>query len=232
MDTIENQRRTVLLIGGRGLGRSLLDRLERDPSWWIAGIIDDGLGVKTLRGVPVYGFDDYPRECRTAIMAVSKPADKKTYRQKAVDSGLDLVSYVDATALVGSGCQIGSGCVILPFSIVMDEAELGEHVFVSCYCAVGKGARVGDYATIMNYSSVRGANVGAGAVLTTAVHVMDGAHVGEGCWVAPGTILRKPVPPGHLAWGAPPRHRPLPKRGMWNRIPELASVVAGEELGE
>ena len=206
-DVSGSSRRDVVLVGGRCIGRTLLDRLEVDPRWRVVCIIDDGLGVTHLWDTPVCGFDDYPHDCRSAILALGKPADKRFYRQKALSIGLDFVTYIDAMAVVGGSCRVGKGSVILPFVTVVDGAQIGEHVFLSVYSGAGKNARIGDYATLMNYSSVRGATIGDDAVLTGAVHVLDGADVGDRCWVAPGTILRRPVPADQFVWGRPQHSR-------------------------
>jgi acetyltransferase-like isoleucine patch superfamily enzyme len=202
----------VVLVGGRVIGRTLLDRLEADPRWRVVCIIDDGLGVKELRGTPVCSFESYKDNCRSAILALGNPEDKRFYRQKALSIGLNFVTYIDSMAVVGGSCRIGDGSVILPFATVIDGAEIGEHVYLSVYSGVGKGARVGDYTTLMNYSSVRAANLGHDVVLSGAVHILDGAHVGDGSLVAPGTILRRPVPAGRFVWGQPLRARHRPRK--------------------
>lgn len=209
-------QRDVVLVGGRVIGRTLLDRLETDPRWRVVCIIDDGLGLKELRGTPVCNFENYTDDCRSAILALGSPEDKRFFRQKALSIGLNFATYIDSLAVVGSSCRIGDGAVILPFATVIDGADIGDYVYLSVYSGVGKGARVGDYSTLMNYSSVRAANLGCDVVLSGAVHVLDGAHVGDGSWVAPGTILRRPVPAGQLVWGQPlrarhrARHVPVP----------------------
>jgi acetyltransferase-like isoleucine patch superfamily enzyme len=202
----------VVLVGGRVIGRTLLDRLEVDPRWRVVCIIDDGLEGTELRGIPISSFAAYKGACRSAILALGMPEDKRHFREKATGIGLDFVTYIDAMAIVGSQCTIGKGCVIMPFAAVIDGSTLGCHVYVSIHAGVGKEAQVGDYSTLMNYSSVRAANLGSDVVLSGAVHVLDGAHVGDGCWVAPGTILRKPVPPGQLVWGQPLRAHYRPRR--------------------
>ena len=193
--------RDVVLVGGRCIGRTLLERLEENRDWHVVCVIDDGLKASTLLGKPVCGFEDYSYDCRTAILALGNPADKRFYRKKALSIGLTFATYIDPMALVASSCRIGAGSVVMPFASVVDGTEIGEHVFLSLYSGAGKNARVGDYSTLTNYSSVRAAILGVDVTLASAAHVLEGANVGDGCWLAPGTILRRPVGPGQLVWG-------------------------------
>jgi UDP-3-O-[3-hydroxymyristoyl] glucosamine N-acyltransferase len=203
--------RDVVLIGGRCMGRVLIDRLEQDPNWNAVAVIDDGLEVDVLQGIPVRRFDNYAFDCHDAILALSRPEDKRHYQKKAEAIGLGFLTYVDRMAVVGASCKIGEGSVVLPFATVLAGGQLGKFVFLSTYAEVAKDAVVGSYATIMNYSSVRAAQVGEDAVLATAVHVLDGANVGDRAWIAPGTLLRRPVPADHFAGSATPRLRPRSK---------------------
>ncbi len=123
--------REVVLVGGRTIGRTLLDRMETDPRWHMVGIPDDLISVKEVQGTPVFRFDSYTHECRTAVLALGMPADKRLYRKKGADIGLNFATYIDAMAVVGSSCRVGAGSVILPFATVIDGAEIDEHVFLS-----------------------------------------------------------------------------------------------------
>jgi acetyltransferase-like isoleucine patch superfamily enzyme len=204
--------RDVVLIGGRTMGRILIDRMDQDPTWNVICVIDDGLAVDALQGQPVRRFDNYDFDCHDAILALSKPQDKRYYQKKAQAIGLRFVTYVDRMAVVGASCTIGEGSVVLSFATVLAGGQVGKFVFLSAYAEVGKDAVVGDYATMMNYASIRAAQIGEDAVLATAAHVFDGANVGSRAWIAPGTLLRRPVPADHFAGGgSSPRLRSLAK---------------------
>ena len=202
----------VVLIGGRTIGRTLLDRLAIDPRFRVVAIIDDGLAVHAIDGVPVASFLSYEHPCRTAILALGMPEDKRFYRDKAANLGFRFISFIDQSALVGKSACIGNGSIVMPFASVVDGSRLGEFVYISFYSGVGKGGELGDYSTVMDHSSVRAAQIGDDVVLAGAVHIMEGAHVGRASWVAPGTILRNPMPPGQLIWGQSLRARHRARR--------------------
>lgn len=197
----------VVLVGGRAVGQMLIDRIDGDPAWNIACIIDDGLQQEHLHGIPVRTFETYDLPCRLAFLALSKPADKRFYQARGEAIGLTFASYVDRFAAVGKSCKIGRGSIIFPFASLLIDGALGEFTTLSAYAAVGNNASVGNYSTLMNFASVRGANTGEDVVLATAAHVLAGATLGEGVWVGPGSLVRRPVPAHHFAGGNPARIR-------------------------
>lgn len=193
--------RDIVIVGGRAIGRSLLDILQLDGRYRPVCIIDDGLAETQVCGVPVRDFANYDLPCTRALLALGMPADKQIYLAKAQAIGLSFESYVSPLALVGGSTRIGSGSIIFPFASLIDGAELGSFVYLSLYAGAGKSARVGDFCTLMNYSSVRGAHIGQSTVIAGNSHVLDGAHVGKCSWVAPGVVVRKPVGDNRIALG-------------------------------
>lgn len=198
----------VVLVGGRAVGKMLIDRLYDDPTWNIACIIDDGLKQEHLYGIPVRTFDSYDLPCRLALLALSSPADKRFYQARGEAIGLTFITYIDRSAAVGKSCKIGKGAIIFPFASVLIDGDLGDFTTLSAYAAVGNNACVGSYSTLMNYASVRGANVGVDVVLATGAHILADATIGDGVWVGPGSLVRRSVPAHHFAGGNPPRIRP------------------------
>lgn len=201
--------RDVVLIGGRAVGRMLIDRLQDDPVWNIICVIDDGLEQNHICGIPVRTFDSYSFPCRLALLALSSPADKRFYKARGEAIGLTFTTYIDRFAAVGKSCNVGKGAIIFPFASVLIDGDLGEFTTLSSYAAVGNDARVGNYSTLMNYASVRGAVIGEDAVLATGAHILANATIGDGAWIGPGSLVRRPVPAYHFAGGNPARVRRL-----------------------
>ena len=214
--TASGDTKEIVIIGGRAIGRSLLDVLDRDARYRVVCIIDDGLDVDAIDGVPVRSFASYSFPCASALLALGMPADKRVYLKRTLEIGLTPETYISPLALVGRSARIGRGSIIFPFASVIDGAQLGEFVYLSLYAGAGKQAKVGDFCTLMNYSSVRGAEIGQDTVVAGSSHILDGANIGQSCWVAPGVIVRKPAGDGRLVLSggksAPFRGASMPRK--------------------
>jgi len=171
----------VLVYGGGGHGKMVIDLLRLLPAYRIEGVVDDGLeaGSQVL-GVPVLGGSG----CLEALL-------HKGVRL-AVNAVGGIGNIQSRVAVFERLAQAGMTCPILvhPTAFVEASAALDEGVQVFHHAYVGSAARVG-FGTIVNTGVVVAhdcqigicANLSPGALLAGGVQVGDYALVGMGVTV-------------------------------------------------
>lgn len=189
----------LLIFGGGGHGKTVIDMVRALGVYRIVGVIDDGLppGSEVL-DVPVLGGqkdlpDWYDRGIRMAVNAVGGIGNVSV-RLKIFDilskagfvcpplvhpsavversATLDAGVQVFAHAYVGSAARVGFGTVVNTGVIVHHDCVVGQVVNLSPGATLAGNVRVEDYAQI-----------GMQATVNLQVTVGSGAMLGNGCTV-------------------------------------------------
>jgi len=185
----------LILVGGGGHCKSVIDVVEAAGQFSIAGLVDthDKLGT-TLSGYAVIATDDdidaLVREYRYFLVTVgqikSSALRYRLFQLIKSQGGLlpTLVSpraYVSPHAQLGegtvihhqafvnAGARIGVNCIINTASLIEHDAQIGDHCHVSTAAVVNGDGRVGDHCFI-----------GSRAVLSHGVHVAPSGLIGAG----------------------------------------------------
>lgn len=209
----------LIIFGGGGHGKTVIDMIRALGTYRIVGIIDDGLppGSDVL-DVPVLGgekdlSDWYDRGVRLAVNAVGGIGNVNV-RLKVFDvlskagfvcpvlvhpsavversATLEAGVQVFAHAYVGSAARVGFGTVINTGAIVHHDCVLGQVVNLSPGATLAGNVRVEDYVQIGMQATVNlQVTVGSGSLLGNGCTVK--ANVPPNTRVRAGTIWPVPV---------------------------------------
>ncbi|MCV4341933.1 acetyltransferase [Pseudomonas capsici] len=204
--------RQLLIVGAGGFGREvhawLIDWVERNPGWNIAGFINDGPGsINRFGHYPdvVSTVDDYePRPEEYLVCAIGKPSDKRLVVEKLLAKGAQFFTLIHPSAIIGDNVTIGQGTVICPSTILSVDLHVGSFVTLNTACAVGHDASIGDFSTLCGHCDVTG-----GAVLEeevfmgTHASVLPGVRVGKQAVIGAGSIVIRNIAAGTTVFGVP-----------------------------
>ncbi len=185
----------LLIYGGGGHAKSLIDLIRLAYNYTIQGIVDDGIpaGTKIL-DVPVLGGGELLPVLRrkgfyqavNAVGGIGSITPRLTVYQRLAEAGFTCFTvihtraFVEPNASVADGCQIffnayvgsdvkvGFGSIINTGAIVSHDCVLGEYVNISPGAILAGAVRVGDRALI-----------GMGATINLGVSIGAGARVGN-----------------------------------------------------
>jgi acetyltransferase EpsM len=189
----------ILIYGGGGHGKMVVDLLRARGGYRLVGFIDDGLEAGSMvMGLPVLGGAQRLPELHTqgthmAVNAVGGIGDIRirikiferlaeagfacpsiTHPRAYVDpsASLETGSQVLAMAYVGSEAKLGYGCIVNTGAIVSHDCRLGNFTIISPGALLAGEVEVGE-ATL----------IGMGATLNLGVKIGKGARVGNGATV-------------------------------------------------
>jgi sugar O-acyltransferase (sialic acid O-acetyltransferase NeuD family) len=209
----------VIVIGGGGHGRVVIEALRRDGVA-IAGVIDPARAVSALlpEGVPWLGGDEvlaqYPADqCRLAngVGSIGDDARRRVFeRMKAAGYGFTRVLHPAAT-IAFIGVSLSEGCQIMAGAVVQPGARIGADAIVNTRASVDHDCIIGDHVHIASGAVLCGdvvvgedTHIGAGAV------VIQGRRIGAGCLIGAGATVLRDVPDrmivySHQDWRERPR---------------------------
>ncbi|MEH6689092.1 MAG: NeuD/PglB/VioB family sugar acetyltransferase [Halopseudomonas sabulinigri] len=158
---------SIILVGGGGHCRSVIDVIELQRKYQISGIIDlkEHIGKQVL-GYPVIACDDQLSElfgsCKHAVITVGHIRSNSLRislfkRLKAI--GYKLPVIVSPLAYVSQHAQIGEGTVVMHHALVNAGATVGRNCIVNSKALIEHDVRVGDHCHVSTSSVLNGGTV-------------------------------------------------------------------------
>lgn len=198
--------RALIVYGGGGHGKTVIDLIRALGMYRIVGIIDDGLpeGSEVLDVPVIGGADDLPewnsRGVRLAVNAVGGIGNVNV-RLKVFDllsrSGFFFPAIIHPSAVVERSAVVEAGAQIFAHAYVGSAARVGFGTVVNTGaivhhdCVIGQVVNLSPGATLAGHVRVEDhAQIGMLATVNIKVTVGRGARLGNGCTV------KGDVPPG------------------------------------
>lgn len=198
----------LVVFGGGGHGKTIIDLIRAVGSYRAAGVIDDNLPAGSLVvGVPVLGG----HECLTELFAggihlaanavggINNVAVRLRVFEYLLTAGFNCPNLVHPTAWIEPTAVLEGGVQILALSYVSSDARVGfgsvlnAGVVVSHDCHIGKCVNLSPGALLAGEVNVEDhAQIGMGATVNLGVTIGKGARVGN------GATVKKDVPAGAI----------------------------------
>jgi UDP-perosamine 4-acetyltransferase len=201
----------VVIIGGGGHAKVVIELLEDAAQYQIAGCTVSGAEASFVLDIPVLGEDSelpriYASGVRHAIVAVGGNRVRRTLAQMARNIGFQLISAVSPRAIVSKRAELSAGIAIMAGAVVNSCCRLGEGCIVNTGATVDHDCRIGDWAHIAPGTNLAGrVTVGEGAFLGIGSRVIPGITIGEWTTVGAGAVVVRDLPAAVTAVGVPAR---------------------------
>jgi sugar O-acyltransferase (sialic acid O-acetyltransferase NeuD family) len=169
---------TLIIYGGGGHAKSLIDLIRAEGKYIIAGIVDDGLPAGTnVMGVPVLGGGDILADLKqkgislavNAVGGIGNITPRLIVYEKLKNTGFSCPTVIHPRAFIEPGAKIGeSGQIFF-------NAYVGSDAVVGYGCIINTGAIISHDCVLEDY-----VNISPGAILAGAVTVQQRTLVGMG----------------------------------------------------
>jgi sugar O-acyltransferase (sialic acid O-acetyltransferase NeuD family) len=196
----------IVIYGGGGHGRSLLDLLARDTRYRVAGVIDDELTPGTRVGsLAVLG----PRSALAELAAegvrlaangvggVRSIADRVDAFRALAEAGFAFPALVHRAAIVEGSAAIEDGAQILANAYVGSACRVARGAIVNTAAVLSHDCVVGEYAHVAPAAVLAGGvDVGARTLVGMGVLVALGVRIGADARIGNGAIVNADVQSG------------------------------------
>ena len=174
----------ILLIGGGGHCKSVIDVIEQEERFEIVGIVDKPklLGSKVL-GYPIIGNDsdlsNLAKKYQYALITVGQirsPSLRVKLFNLANEAGFILPSIISPNAYVSQHTSIGNGVVIMHNALVSANAVIGDNCIINSKVLIEHDCQIFDHCHISTNATING-----------------GVVVESGCFVGSGSITKESI---------------------------------------
>jgi sugar O-acyltransferase (sialic acid O-acetyltransferase NeuD family) len=202
--------KTVLIYGASGHGKVVVDIVEKEGKYRIAGIIDDNpeMHGKDFCGYSVIGgFDALTKGTshrHAVILAVGDNKSRKMLWEKIRPLGCNLIRTVHPSAQLGRDVRIGLGTIVMATVAINTETRIGENAIINTGVTVDHDCRIGDYVHISPGTHLSG-NVEIGDLthVGVGVSIIPTIKIGKGVIIGAGAVVVEDIPDNVTAAGVP-----------------------------
>jgi sugar O-acyltransferase (sialic acid O-acetyltransferase NeuD family) len=209
---------SLLIYGGGGHGKSIIDLVRMVSTHEIIGIVDDGLqagsqvmGCDVLGGESVLPtlYESGVREVLNAVGGIGEVKTRISIFRKLMEVGFTFPTMIHPSVVVENSSNLGEGIQVLPLSYVGTEAAVGFGVIINNGVIISHDCVVEDYAGLApGVVLAGGVRVGEGAQLGLGATVNLNVSIGEYAQIGNSAVIKADVPEGgvvHAGQIWPPR---------------------------
>ena len=174
----------ILLIGGGGHCRSVIDVIEQECRFEIVGIVDrpELLGSNVL-GYSVIGndsdLDSLAKKYQYALITagqIKSPSLRIKLFNLAVKAGFILPSIVSPNAYVSRYASLGNGVVVMHGALVNINTTISDNCIVNSKALIEHDCQIFKHCHISTNATING-----------------GVTVEEGCFIGSGAITKESI---------------------------------------
>ena len=194
----------IIIYGGGGHAKSVIDLIRQLHTFRIMGIIDDALSPgTTILGIPVLGagdilpklLDDGVRLAANAIGGITDIATRVGIFHALAQLGFAFPilrhpqSVVEPSAVLEDGVQVFANAYVGSDAIAREGCIINTGAIVSHDCVIGECAHIAPGAMLAG-----GVQVGARALIGMGVATAIGIRIGSGVRIGNGALVHQDVP--------------------------------------
>ncbi len=203
----------LLLVGGGGHCKSVLDSLLKTSQYKDIGIIDKKENIgKAILGVPIIGGDDDLLElfqqgfnyAFVTIGSIGNPAKRIKLFTKIERIGFNIPNICDSTAIISDNVTMTKGIYVGKNVVINTGSTIGEGVIINTSSTVEHDCVIGQFVHIASGSVLcgevhigRNTHIGANSVVKQQVKIGSNSLIGM------GSVVLHDIGDNKLAYGNP-----------------------------
>ncbi|MFN3741839.1 MAG: acetyltransferase [Anaerolineales bacterium] len=198
----------IVMYGGGGHGKILIDLLRALGRYALIGIVDDGRSSGELvMGVPILGNGQTLAEIRArgvtlatnAVGGIGKPDVRIAIFDRLRETGFECPALIHPWALVEPSASIADGAQILARAYIGSEVQIGFGALINVGAIVSHECRIGNYVNISPGAMLAGnVEVGEAAQIGMGVTINLGIKIGARARIGNGATVKADVPEGGI----------------------------------
>jgi sugar O-acyltransferase (sialic acid O-acetyltransferase NeuD family) len=209
---INDKTENIILIGGGGHCKSVIDVIESNSQWEIFGILDNialiGSNVLNYR---VIGSDEDIKDYinkgfsfHITIGHIQNNQSRKAIFQKIKDNGGIMPTIIASTARVSKYASIEEGCIIMHHAHVNAGATVGKNCIINSGATIEHDVTIHDHCHISTGAYLNGnVTIEKNCFIGSQSTVIQGIKIAEGNIIGAGTVVLKSTTKNALYAGNP-----------------------------
>ena len=189
----------IILIGGGGHCKSVIDVIEQEKKYKISGIVDKSksLGIKIL-GYKVIGNDldleFLAKKFNYALITVGQIKSAKLrikLFKLAKKAGFILPSIISPNSYVSKHSKIGNGSIIMHHSIVNANTSIGDNCIINSKALIEHDCSILNHCHISTNAIINGGvTIGSKSFIGSNVTTKNNIIIKENSFIEAGSLVK------------------------------------------
>ena len=203
----------IVIIGGGGHARVIIDTLKMSGEYEIVGILDPQLETGTnISEVNVLGDDNlleelFKKGVNNACIAVGSIKDnikRKILYERVKQTGFSIPSLTHPQSIMSTNVKISEGVQIMAGAILQAGSLIGENTIVNTGSIIEHDCYIGRHVHICPGVVISGGcEIHEGAFIGAGATVIQGIKIGKNVLVGAGSVVIRDVPNDSKVMGVP-----------------------------
>ncbi len=200
----EFDSRALIVYGGGGHGKALIDLIRTHGMYAVIGVLDDGLVAGSqVMGVSILGGAEIletlkQRGLENAVNAVGGIGDMQS-RVRVFEilrkAGYAFPTLSHPTACVEESAGLAEGVQVFPHAYIGSDVEIGFGAIVNTAAVVSHDCRIAEYANVAPGALLAGGvEIGTGTLIGMGATINLGVSIGAGARVGNSAVVKADVP--------------------------------------
>ena len=184
------KKQNIILVGGGGHCKSVIEVIEAEQKFKIMGILDlpSKIGSQIL-DYNIIDTDDsiaaHSKKCKFFLVTVGqiKSASlRATLYNKILDNGGTLPNIIAPNAYISKYAKLGTGNIIMHSAIINAGVEIGNNCIINNKSLIEHDCTIGDHV-----------HVSTGVNINGNCHIGDGSFIGSGSTIIQDIVIKENV---------------------------------------
>jgi len=203
-DLVATEKPYIVIFGGGGHAKAIVDMVKQIGEYSIAGIIDDRITAGTMvLGIPVLGtrtvlpalFDQGVKLAANGVGGIIDISIRVRLFELLANYGFTLPSLIHPRATIEPSAKVGDGVQVFANAFVGSEAMLHPMCMVNTNAVISHDCEIGSYTHIAPGALLAGhVHIGERTLIGMGVTTSIGVKVGSGVRIGNGAIVLADVP--------------------------------------
>ena len=196
------KKRPIILVGGGGHCKSVIDVIEAENKYQIIGILDthEKIGDKIL-GYEIIGTDEslsyliskYQNYLVTVGQIKSAQLRIKLFK-KIKDLGGKLPNIFSPHSYLSKNVKIGEGNIVMHHSIINANVHIKDNCIINNQALIEHDCKISSHVHISTKSTINGnCFIGEGSFIGSGSTIIQGIKIEENAVVGAGCVLTKDI---------------------------------------
>jgi sugar O-acyltransferase (sialic acid O-acetyltransferase NeuD family) len=189
----------IILIGGGGHCKAVIDVVEQEGLFNIVGIIDkpEMLG-EYLFEYQIIGDDsdliNVVKSCKNALITIGQintPSLRIKLFDKLLKLGFKLPNIISPRAYISKHSSIGIGSIIMHDAIINSGVVIGKNCIINTKSIVEHGSNIGNHCHISTNAVINGeVIVGEGSFIGSGSITKEGIKINNNFFAKAGSVIK------------------------------------------
>ena len=199
----------VVLVGGGGHARVILDILTANQEYEIAGFTSLEMDEKTstMFQCSWLGTDVASEKTTHVFVAIGNNHRRRASTQQLKD--FTLINAISRHAILSRHATLGLGIAIMPGAIVNAGTQVGDGAIINTNASVDHDCLIGAFSHIAPGVAIAGSvRIGEEVLIGTGARIIPGVTIGNRAIIAAGAVVIHDVAPNVTVAGVAAKPKP------------------------